>query len=38
MVNSNWWSTLSYWNIKGSEELSKILWDLDEIQDFGDFE
>ena len=38
MVNSNWWSTLSYWNIKGSEELSKILWNLDEIEDFGDFE
>ena len=38
MVNSNWWSTLSYWNIKGSEQLAKILWDLDEIENFGDFE
>ena len=38
MVNSNWWTTLSYWNIKGSEELAKILWDLDDIENFGDFE
>tara|TARA_B100000941_G_scaffold85146_1_gene58677 strand:+ start:3898 stop:5037 length:1140 start_codon:yes stop_codon:yes gene_type:complete len=37
MVNSNWWTTLSYWNIKGSEELAKILWDLDDIENFGDF-
>ena len=38
MVNSSWWSTLSYWNIKGSEQLAKILWNLDEIDNFGDFE
>ena len=37
MVNPNWWSTLSYWNTKGSEELSKILWDLQEIPYFGDY-
>ena len=28
MVNSNLWGTLSYWNIKGSEELMKILLDI----------
>ena len=38
MVNSNWWTTLSYWNLKGSEELAKILWDLEDIENFGDFE
>ena len=37
MVNPNWWSTLSYWNTKGSEELAKILWDLQEIPYFGDY-
>ena len=37
MVNPNWWSTLSYWNIKGSEELAKILWDLEEITYFEDY-
>ena len=37
MVNPNWWSTLSYWNIKGSEELAKILWDLEEIPYFEDY-
>jgi iron complex transport system substrate-binding protein len=37
MVNPNWWSTLSYWNTKGSEELAKILWDLQEIPYFKDY-
>tara|TARA_B110000438_G_scaffold83073_1_gene82741 strand:+ start:4181 stop:5239 length:1059 start_codon:yes stop_codon:yes gene_type:complete len=37
LVNSNLWSTLSYWNIKGSEELVKILLDIENIENFGDF-
>ncbi len=37
MVNPNWWSTLSYWNVKGSEELAKILWDLEVIPYFEDY-
>ena len=37
MVNSNLWGTLSYWNIKGSEELMKILLDIQTIENFGDF-
>ena len=37
MVNSNWWGTLSYWNIKGSEELAKILYDLESIEGFEQF-
>ena len=38
LVNPNWWSTLSYWNTKGSEELAKILWDLQEIPYFEDYQ
>ena len=38
MVNSNWWGTLSYWNLKGSEELAKILYDLESIEGFEQFE
>ena len=38
MVNSSWWSTLSYWNIKGSEELAKILYEIDAIEGFEVFE
>ncbi|MBL07234.1 MAG: hypothetical protein CL773_05225 [Chloroflexi bacterium] len=37
MVNSNWWGTLSYWNLKGSEELAKILYDLESIEGFEQF-
>tara|TARA_B100001996_G_C18637719_1_gene584348 strand:- start:211 stop:1380 length:1170 start_codon:yes stop_codon:yes gene_type:complete len=37
MVNPNWWGTLSYWNIKGSEELAKILFNVEQIEGFGDF-
>ena len=37
MVNPNWWGTLSYWNIKGSEELAKILFNVEQIGGFGDF-
>jgi len=37
MVNPNWWGTLSYWNIKGSEQLAKILFNVEEIEGFGDF-
>ena len=37
MVNPNWWGTLSYWNIKGSEQLAKILYDLEKIEGFRDF-
>ena len=37
MVNPNWWGTLSYWNIKGSEQLAKILYNVDEVKGFGDF-
>ena len=37
MVNPNWWGTLSYWNIKGSEQLAKILYDLEKIEGFEDF-
>ena len=38
MVNSNWWGTLSYWNLKGSEELAKILYELESIEGFEQFE
>ena len=38
MVNSNWWGTLSYWNLKGSEELAKILYELESIEVFEQFE
>ena len=37
MVNPNWWGTLSYWNIKGSEQLAKILFNIENIEGFGDF-
>jgi len=37
IVNSNLWGTLSYWNIKGSEELVKILLDIKNIENFGEF-
>ena len=37
LVDSNLWSTLSYWNIKGSEELVKILLNIENIENFGDF-
>jgi len=37
MVNSNLWGTLSYWNIKGAEELMKILLNINNIENFGDF-
>ncbi|MBA31445.1 MAG: hypothetical protein CL748_02820 [Chloroflexi bacterium] len=37
LVNSNWWTTLSYWNIKGSQELAKIIYGEDSFEGFGDF-
>ena len=37
LVNSNWWTTLSYWNIKGSQELAKIIYGKDGFEEFGDF-
>ncbi|MEC7838032.1 MAG: ABC transporter substrate-binding protein [Chloroflexota bacterium] len=37
MVNPNWWGTLSYWNIKGSEQLAKILFNIENIEGFGGF-
>ena len=37
MVNPNWWGTLSYWNIKGSEQLAKILFNIENIEGFRGF-
>ena len=37
LVNQNWWTTLSYWNIKGSEELARIIYEKEQIENFGDF-
>ncbi len=37
LVNQNWWTTLSYWNIKGSEELAIIIHEKEQIENFGDF-
>ena len=37
LVNSNWWTTLSYWNIKGSQELAKIIHSEGNFEGFGDF-
>ena len=38
LVDPRYFTTLSHWNIRGSEELMKILWDDVESKNFIDFD